>query len=184
MQVMQFHLLWWGLGEFTLLMNGGLWKQDSWTGLTLSKLLRWLHVHFTCPADITSQPVHMCHVFPEKLLFTAWKIVCSLHVSKSCMQLSIASVHLSQWKETWTFKTNLHMFNQQGFCVLFFLVFVFSFGACCIRHIVFLLAISTDEFQRKQKNHMYFLNSSFCKNYLVLAAGGTKPAGLEGCKGI
>lgn len=57
------------------------------------------------------------------------------------------------------------MFNQQDFCVLFFLVFVFvfTFGACCIRHIVFLLAISTDEFQRKQKIISPFLILHFVR---------------------
>lgn len=92
----------------------------------------------------------------------------------------------SQWKEIWTFKTNLYIYSTKiTFLGLLGFLKKSSFSVCCIRCIVLpLFGLLLLWMNSKQKTCTSFLNCSFCKNDLMLAASGIKPPGLEGCKAI
>lgn len=101
------------------------------------------------------------------------------------MQLSVMLNNPSQWKEIRTFKTNIYI-QPKG--LSWFVGFFFKqcyFSVYCITCIFLplsgLLLLWRNS---KGENCISFLRCSFCKNYLMLAASGIKPAGLEGCKGI
>lgn len=146
-------------------MNGGLWKQDSWTGLTLPNYYPGCtfisRVLQTSPA---SQSI--CAMFflrnycslPEKLY------VHCMFLKAACNSRSLQSISHSEKKHGHLKPTYICLINRAFVCCFFLVfVFVFSFGACCIRHIVFLLAISTDEFRRKQKIICTFLILRFVR---------------------
>lgn len=117
---------------------------------------------------------NMCYIF-------SWKI--SVH--QMFIKIVVMLNKPSQWKEIWTFKTNLYILKQKDFLGL--LVIFLTMPLQCLLHWIHLSSFAGFLLlwmNSKWKTCISFLNCSFCKNDLKLAASGIKPSGLDGCKGI
>lgn len=105
------------------------------------------------------------------------KIICN---SKECWTSPLSEKKYGHLKPTYIFIQPKELSWFVGF---------FSkqccFSVCCIRCIFLpLFGLLLLWINSKQKTCISFLNCSFCKNDLMLAASGIKPPGLEGCKAI